>query len=78
VRSEANRPSNSAIAPRIWKNIQPPRAGGVNVLIQHHQITPLVLQPFGQLDQVLQRAPEPIEPGNDDLILWVPDTRHGR
>lgn len=37
-------------------------------MIEHHQIDPALLRQRGQLDQIRQRPPQPVEPGNHHLV----------
>jgi hypothetical protein len=48
--------SNSAIAPRIWKNIRPDRSGGVDSLVVHHQVDAAPLEVCRRLDQAAVAA----------------------
>jgi hypothetical protein len=42
----------------------PDRGGGVDALVEHHQVHPGRLQLVGQSDEVLQGAAEPVELGD--------------
>jgi hypothetical protein len=50
VRSHIEACSNSAIAPRIWKNIWPDSGRGVDALVQYDQVDLAGLEVFGQGD----------------------------
>jgi hypothetical protein len=52
------------------------RGGGVDALVQHHQIHPAGLQLLGQLDQMLQRPAKPIELRDDELIALPHDQQN--
>src|SRR5512144_1529628 len=67
VRSLIRARSNSAIAPRMWKNIRPT---GVEVSMPWSRTTrsTAVLQLLGQGDQVFQGAAEPVELGDHELV----------
>lgn len=68
VRSDIRACSNSAMAPRICKKHPPDRGEGVDALIRHHEVHPVLLQLLRQLDQVPQGAAEPVKFGDDDLV----------
>jgi hypothetical protein len=44
------------------------RRGGVDALVEHDEIHAAVLEQLGELDQVLERATEPIELGDYQLV----------
>ena len=68
VRSDIRACSNSAIAPRIWKNIRPTAVEVSMPWSSTTRSTPAVCSVLGQLDQVLQGAAEPVELGDHQLV----------
>ncbi len=48
---------------------QPPhRGGGIDALVEHHQVHLAALQVAGEVDEVRQRAAEPVKPGDHELV----------
>ena len=46
----------------------PDGGGSVYSLVEHHQVDAAVAEGLGQLDQVLERAAESVELGDDELV----------
>jgi len=44
------------------------RGGGVDALVEHHQVDAAGLQVGGQFEEVLERTAEPVEFGDDELV----------
>jgi hypothetical protein len=51
------------------------RSGRVDALVEHHQVDAALLQLGGQVDEVLEGAPEPVEFGDDELVVAASASR---
>ncbi len=68
MRSRIRLRSNSASAPNTWNTRRPPAGAGVDVLLQAAQSHLGGFETFHQLDEVLERAAQTVQPPNDDGI----------
>jgi hypothetical protein len=56
------------MALRIWNNIRPEGPRGVDALVEHQQVDAPGLKLVGKSDQMLERAPEAVQLGDDQLV----------
>ena len=68
VRSRIRSRSNSARAPKTWKISLPPLVVVSICSVRLLKPTPPLVEPGHRLDEVPQRAPEPVEPPDDEDV----------